>query len=68
MGLTLGAGGTAIGNAMWGKFDHSVLGDINVGYWTICKDPIVGDNECKNTYDQDLFTENGRTFKHNTSL
>ncbi len=62
MGFTLGAGGTAIGNAMWGKFDKSGI-KMNIGYWTFCVD-AAGQDECQNTYNEDRFTDHGEYYRH----
>lgn len=52
MGLSLGAGGTAIGNSRWVSG-----GGTHIGLWQIC----VDDGDCDRTFEQDSY-QDSRTY------
>ena len=55
LGLSIGAGGTAIGNSWWVKHNGNDIngGKYYMGLWSICLAPPEQDALCNNTWERD---------------
>ena len=54
LGLSLGAGGTAIGNNFWVRHTRLNGKDITIGLWRWCEE----DGPCQNTFDRESIKDN----------